>query len=232
MQFADPEDRASWLLDAAFICDGQNTEAEQTYRHYASTNGIQEELDRAILIRDVEVRLFHGNPLQSNDNFSQISPPPAREKLARNLLILFLNLEKDHSSDDAQTCLDSDGEDLVEGLLVALHILVPPKRTKLNETQITSIVRALLELSGGRVDARQHRFDGEYTASENADLCASLFDIPRTNQSGDVNSKEMCNTLSKSPMFFEVTTSAQDLEGWIIKTMDSLYLGFQEGYLV
>ena len=106
--------------------------------------------------------------------------------MAQNLVFLFLNLEKDHGSVDAQTCLESDQEVLLESLQFSLPIPtgVPPKRTKLDDTQITSIVRGLLEGSGGRVDAFQHRFAEEYTARENADLCASLFDITRTNPFG------------------------------------------------
>lgn len=147
-------------------------------------------------------------------------------------MFLFLNLEKDHSSSDAHKCLESDQDMLLESLQISLLIPVPPRRTKRDEAQLTSLVRALLELSGGRVDRRQHGFAEEYTASENANLYASIFDITRTNQFGDFDLEEMCNTLSKSPVFSRMTTSVQDLEEWTMKMTDLLFLGFREGHLV
>ena len=147
-------------------------------------------------------------------------------------MFLFLNLEKDHSSSVAYNCLDSSQDELLENLQLSLAIPVPPKRMERDETQITSLVQALLELSGGRVDLRQHRFAEEYTANENADLYASIFDITRTKQFGDFDSEEMCNTLSKSPVFSEMATSVQDVKEWTTKMMRSLRVGFREGYLV
>ena len=165
---------------------------------------------------------------------AQTSIPLVRKKLAQDIVFLFLNLEKDHSSDGTQTWLESDQEDLLESLQHALTIPtgVPAKRTKLDETQITSIVRGLLEGSGGREDAHQHEFGEDYTASDNADLYASLFGITRTNQFGDFNPEAMRNTLSKSPLFSGVTISEHDLEQRTTKMKDSLRLGFPERYLV
>lgn len=53
-----PEAYVSWLhCVAALICSGQYPEAKQVYRNYSLLNGLWEELDRAILICDIEVRL-------------------------------------------------------------------------------------------------------------------------------------------------------------------------------
>lgn len=109
-------------------------------------------------------------------------------------------------------CLESDQDELHESLQFALPTPVSPKKTKLDEAQFTSIVRALLELSGGRVDLRQHKYAEEYTASENANLYASLFNITRTRRFGDFEPEEMCKTLSKSPVFSEMAISVQDFE--------------------
>lgn len=125
---------------------------------------------------------------------------------------MFLNLENDHSSDDAHKCLEIDQDDLLESLQLALYIPVPPKRTRLDETQLTSLVRALLALSGGKVDVRQHTYAEEYTASENANLYASLFNITTTRRFGDFVPEEMCKTLSKSLVFSGMAISVQDLE--------------------
>lgn len=147
-------------------------------------------------------------------------------------MFLLLNLENDHSSDDAHNCLESGQDELLESLQFTLLIPVPPQRTKLDKAQLTSLVRALLELSEGRVDLRQHKYAEEYTASGNADLYASLFNITRTRRFGDFDLEEMCNTLSKSPVFSEMATSVQDLEERTTKMTDYLRVGFRKGYLV
>ena len=121
---------------------------------------------------------------------------------------------------------------LLNSFQLFLSFPVPPKRTKRDETQITSLVRVLLELSGGRVDLRQHQFDEEYTSNENADLYASILGIVRTKQFGEFDSDKMCSMLSKAPMFRRMTIDMQDLKEWTAKMMKPLHLGFQEGYLV
>jgi hypothetical protein len=147
-------------------------------------------------------------------------------------VLLFLNLEKDHSSSDAYNYLESDQDELLESLQCSLRIPVPPERTKRDETQITLLVRALLELSGGRVEVQQHGFIEEYTASENADLYASVFNVTRSRQFGDFDPKEMCKMLSKSVAFSGMAISIQYVEEWTVKMMDSLRVGFRKGYLV
>jgi hypothetical protein len=155
-----------------------------------------------------------------------------QEQLAQNLVLLVLNLVKNHNSFDAHIFLTSNQDDLLESLQLSLPIPVPPKRTKRDEAQITSLIRALLELSGGRVDLRQHGFAEEYTISDNADLYALILDITRTKQFGDFDSEEMRNTLSKSPVFSGMTIGVQDLEKWTNKMMNYLRVSFSKGYLV
>jgi hypothetical protein len=79
--------------------------------------------------------------------------------LAQKLLFLFLNLEANHTSEDAQTWLNSDQDELLDSLKSALQIQVSSQRTMRDESQITSLFRVLLELSGGEVDLSQHNFD-------------------------------------------------------------------------
>jgi hypothetical protein len=155
-----------------------------------------------------------------------------KKKLAQNLVFLFLNLEKDHDSIDAHVYLESSPDDLLENLQHSLSTLLPAQRTRRDEAQITSLARALLEFSGGRVDCQQHGFAEEYTTSENTDLYASLLEITRTNQFGDFDSEKMRNTLSKSPVFAGMTIYASDPEEWTAKMIDRLPIGFQEGHLV
>ena len=147
-------------------------------------------------------------------------------------MLLFLNLENNYNSKDAQTYLESDQDELLKSLQSSIRIPVIPKRTKRDESQITFLVRALLELSGGRVDFRQHGFAEEYTASQNADLCASIFEITRKNQFGDFDSEEMCKSVSKSPVFSKVAISLQNLESRTTRMRDFLCVGFPDRYLV
>lgn len=97
---------------------------------------------------------------------------------------------------------------------------------------MTSLIQALLELSGGRVDFQQYKYAEEYIASENADLYALLFNITRTKQFEDFDPEEMYKRLSKSPVFSEIVISVQDLEEQTTKIIDFLCVDFRNGYLV
>jgi len=152
--------------------------------------------------------------------------------LAQNLLLLFLSLAEDHESFQAQAYLMSDQDDLLESFQRSLLIPVPPKRTKPDEAQVTSLVRSLLESSGSRVDLRQHGFSEEYTVSDNAGLYASLLSITRTKDFGHSDPEELRSILSMSPMFSGMTISVQDLRERIMKMGESLRIGFRKEYLV
>lgn len=149
-----------------------------------------------------------------------------RKKLAQNLVFLFMNLENDHSSDDARKCLEMDQDGLLQSLQLALHIPVPPKRTSLDKTQSTSLVRALLKLSRGKIDFWQYTYAEEYTASENTDFYTSLFNITTTRQFGDFVPEKICKTLSSSLLFSEMAISVEDLEERTTKIIVSLCIGF------
>ncbi|KAL9004829.1 MAG: hypothetical protein Q9188_002373 [Gyalolechia gomerana] len=223
--------RAVWLLNNAIsIYSGYHPEVAPVYRNHAQKNGLHEELNRIILVYDISASTYL-----------------VKETLAQNLVFLFLNLEKDLSSSGAHEYLEGDEDVLLDTLKAFLSSSVPsrrtnfrflglPRRAKRDEAQLTSLVRALLELSGGTIDCRQHRFDEEYTPNENAHLYAAIFGITRTNQFGECDLEEMHNMISKSPLFSRKTSrttiSVQDLEEWTMRMMDSLPLGFRKEYLV
>ncbi len=163
---------------------------------------------------------------------SQTSTPPIQKKLAQNLVISFLNHETDLESFDAYDYLTSDKNNLLESLQSSLRRPVPPERTRSDESQMTSLVRALLELSGGRVDRQQHGFAQEYTVCDNADLYALVLGMTRKRTFGDIDSEEMCNALSKSPVFSEETFSAQSLQNRTMQIMKCLHIGFPKDHLV
>lgn len=140
-----------------------------------------------------------------------MSTPAVRRKLAKSLVISYLSYEPDYDSFDTDHYLESNEDDLLESLQLFLPISVPPGRTRRDETQLTSLIRALLEFSGGKVDLHQHEFAPEYTVYDNADLYASILGITGKRTLGDSDSEKMCNTLSKSPMFSEMTINAPNL---------------------
>ena len=141
-------------------------------------------------------------------------------------MVLFLNLTTDYDSLHAYHYLASNEDDLLESFQLSLPIPVPPERTRRDEAQITSLVRALLELSGGRVDVQQYGFAQEYTLRDNADLYASVLGITRERTFGDSDSKQIYKELLESPVFSETTISAQDLEESTIKIREFLPIGF------
>lgn len=147
-------------------------------------------------------------------------------------MLFSLHLAHGHSCDDAQTFLQSDESELLGSLQDALRATVQAKRTERDEAQITALFGALLEFPSVGVNLRQYELAEDYTASQNADLCASVFGITRTKEFGDFNSEEMCSTLSESLVFSGETISVQYLEEWTLKTMKSLRVGFPKGYLV
>jgi hypothetical protein len=77
------------------------------------------------------------------------------------------------------------------------------------------------------VKVQQHGFIEEYTASENADLYALVFNVTRSRQFGDFDPKEMCKTLLKSVAFSGMAISIQYVEEWTAKMMDSSVLAFE-----
>lgn len=120
--------------------------------------------------------------------------------------------------------------DLLE---TALEIEIPVKTLERSKLQSISLVRGLLEFSGGRVECRQHAFDQEYTASDNISLCGILIGITGTNRFGNFDSQKMYNALLKSKIFAEDSDiSALDTVKWSIEMMNFLPIGFSKGYLV
>ena len=157
-----------------------------------------------------------------------MSPTPVRTKLAQNLVLLSLLLAEDLSCLGATTYVTSNQHDLLQHFQLSLPISVPPQRPKRDEAQITSLIRALLELSGGRRDLLQHRFAEEYTVIDHANLYASILGITRTKAFGGFDSREIKNTLLGSPVFSGMTVDEQDLENWTAHMMKCLRIGSRD----
>jgi hypothetical protein len=81
------------------------------------------------------------------------------------------------------------------------------------------------------VDDRQYGFTKEYTASENADLCALVLGIIRTKQFEDFDLEEMHDTLLTSPIFSGMIFSTRDLGRRITKMIHYFRVG-SKGHLV
>lgn len=131
-------------------------------------------------------------------------------------------------SADAQMFLASNEEELIDSLKFGLK---PPTPFNRDECQITSLFRALLELSSGRVDFHQQNFAENYKAKQNSELCARMFDISDIKKFGEFDLGEISRSLSKSPIFVGEKLSAEELGKWAAIMNSSLQIGFPLGYL-
>ena len=102
-----------------------------------------------------------------------------------------------------------------------------------SEIQMISLVRALLELSGGMVDCRQHAFDQQYAISDNLNLCKILVGITDENWFGNFDPNEMYDALLKCKVFItDADIGTLDTVKWSMQMMQYLPIGFPVGYLV
>jgi len=110
---------------------------------------------------------------------------------------------------------------------------VPVKTLECSKLQTISLVRGLLEFSGGRVECRQHAFDQEHTTSDNTRLCGLLIGITGTNRFGNFDSKQMHDALLKSKIFADdPDISALDTVKWSTQMLEIVPFGLSKGYLV
>lgn len=79
-----------------------------------------------------------------------------------------------------------------------------------------------LKASGRRVDALQRGFVEVYTASHNAHVCASLFDITKTNALGNFNSERNRATRSLNLRVFSWIGNRQTESGRMDHTDDEI----------
>jgi hypothetical protein len=95
-----------------------------------------------------------------------------------------------------------------------------------------SLVQCLLEFFGGREDFVQHKFDKEFTANENANLCHDLISIARSNFFGHFNTQKMLDALSTSKVFTSNDLQTMDIVELSFQMMDFLPISYRQGHLV
>jgi len=207
---------------------------EECCRDLAQLIGLRVQLERALLTYDILVSstLFRlSNPV----DILQESDPRVRKRVTQYLTLISLNFQWSNDSCEALELRAKDQADWLQPFQKChtdpfKGLLEPKRPTKTlhgSELQIISLVRALLELSGGREDCRQNRLDQEYSISDN------LVGVSGTNWFGDFNPKEMYKALSTSKVFIDdVDIGTLDLVGWSTQMMDFLPIGFPEGHLV
>jgi len=156
-------------------------------------------------------------------------------------VFLGLNLLGNYDTRVALELLAKDEDDLLQPFQKGHRDLfgavseseVPMKMLQGSELHNISLVRCLLEFSGGMVERRQHALDPEYPISDNANLFGLLIGIASTNRFGSFDSKQMHGALSKSEIFAgDPDISTLDTVEWSMQLMDFLPIGFPEGYLV
>jgi hypothetical protein len=85
-----------------------------------------------------------------------------------------------------------------------------------------SVLRSVLEFSGGRENFLQKHFDPEYSPIYNANLCSALIDISGSNPFGKFDVRKMRNILSKSKLFANDDISTLEIGTWTIQMMKLL----------
>lgn len=171
--------------------------------------------------------------LSNSVNILQESDQPVREHFTQYLVFLGLNSLRSYDSCEGLELLAKDQADLLQPFQGCHKDPFKALAVKGSELQTISLVRGLLELSGGTVDRRQHAFDQGYTTSENLDLYGTLVGVTNNNRFGDFDPKEMYNALLKSKVFVkDADVGTLDTVGWSMQMMESLPIGFPEGYLV
>ena len=158
-----------------------------------------------------------------------MSPDTVKLALTQDLVFLFLALEQDHNSPATQDVLESNRDNLLDRLVSGLSISAP--WTKSYDSQVTSLGRALLDYSGGKLNLRQHRLGIGYTCSHNADLYATMLDMTRTRRR-EFDAAEMYRTFSQSHVFSASPVGGKDLRGRAEEMTSALGLAFREGHLV
>lgn len=156
-------------------------------------------------------------------------------------MFLGLNLLEEYDSSHALELLAKAQDDLLQPFRkghtdvfkAAAEKEISVETLERSELQTISLVRRLLEFSGGRTECRQYTLDQECTSSDNASLCGLLIDIVGTNRFGNFDSEQMHNALSKANVFVgDPNISTLDTVGWSVQIMRIIPVGFPKGYLV
>lgn len=156
------------------------------------------------------------------------------------LMFFGLNLLRNYNSRDALELFGKDQADLLQAFrkchIDPFKTLSGPKTPIMtlhgSERQIISLLRGLLELSGGRVYCRQHALEQGFTTSDNVNLYGALVGIAGTNSFGNFDPKQMHDALLKSKVFDDVDISTLNTVEWSMQMMEFLPIGFSKGYLV
>jgi len=110
---------------------------------------------------------------------------------------------------------------------------IPIQLRKRAEKQVTSIFRRVFVRSGGRMDKRQYDIDLDFTACENASLCAAQLRVSCSRPFGQFDSEEMQSALSRSKIFAETSSSnIPNAHEWSLRIMECVPVGFPMDRLV
>lgn len=153
-------------------------------------------------------------------------------------MFLGLNLLESYDSPFALKLLAKDEDDLLQPFRKGRSLFEAASETEASILEGSglhniSLLRRLLEFSGGMVECRQHALDRERSISDNVNLFGLLIGIVGTNRFGSFDSKQMHDALSKSGIFAgDSDISTLDTVEWSMQLMKILPIGFPKGYLV
>ncbi len=153
-------------------------------------------------------------------------------------MFIGLNLLERYDSSLALELLAKDEDDLLQSFRNGRSLFEATLETEASmlegsELHDISLLRCLLEHSGGMVECRQHALDPERSISDSVNLFDLLIGIAGTNRFGSFDSKQMHDALSKSEIFAgDSDISTLDTVEWSLQLMSFLPIGFPAGYLV
>lgn len=116
--------------------------------------------------------------------------------------------------------------EMLAGLCSDLQFPSLPKEPFRDLAQTTALFRRLLRLTGAQLNSIAHRFDMDYTADENVQLCAVALGIPVPTDILEIDLEDISNAVSKYQVFGQTTITAELLTGPVSNILRELCLDF------
>ena len=141
---------------------------------------------------------------------SKEADPKVLKRFTQDLLFLGLNWSPNDPilsecyTDDLLQPFQDDHTDFSELLDRAK---IPIRMRERAKKQVISIFRRVFVRSGGRIDNRQYDIDLDFSACENASLCAAQLRVSCSRPFGHFDLKEIHSAFSRSTIFVETSSS-------------------------
>ncbi|KAH8590407.1 hypothetical protein B0O99DRAFT_691617 [Bisporella sp. PMI_857] len=160
------------------------------------------------------------------------SDPQIRNKFCFCLLLIALSLNHDYSCPTVVELLEKNQDKLFQDFRkVYIDLLDTTASKQILQFHFIALVRALFTFCGGRKDFLQEEFYLGNTVSQNADFFGYLVGITGSHCFGSFIIQDMLKALSLSKAVAKDDVHLLDIRGLVRQMMDSLPIGFPQGYL-